>query len=309
MKIVGPKYQGWWRIAKMAKGDYMICDLWYIKYVPEGGKVFVSEKLGTNSIETNLYGIDTLIATDIMIDGISIEQEHRHDIIKIGVTGRYEGRRITIPLFMPEANLPLTYELLEKAGFNVVSLGDLWRSTLMTSRKPYAGEEALISEIQYHMEELMKASVALASIRRESAREIADVDREIEMIRQEPLVEYVEMQPYRLTVYTKPIAVSDGVYRWVNSYEIVINIYNTSEPEISVTSELEVRGVCHPHILNGKICSNILDRIVLEAMNGRLHNAVIMILKILQSYDPAGHPYMTIPHLVEYAKQVGAIGE
>ena len=309
MRIMGPRYQGWWHIAKMAKGDYMICSTWYLRYVPEGGKVFVYDKMGSGSMEYNIYGIRTHVSTDInpMFDQ-PIAAHYYDGRIRIGVTGVIQGRTVTFPLFMPNENLPLTYELLRLAGFKVVSPGAIWRSTLMTMRPRKYDSALLEEEVEYHVKQAISASAQLAALTREDHR-IPDIDREIELIRQEPLVELVEVQPYRLIIYTKPIQISDGGYTWVNSYEITIDISNTMEPEILVDGHLSVRGVCHPHIMNGRICSNILGKVAFEVMCGRLHNAVLMILKILQSYDPQGSPYMTIPHLVEYVKRMEAVEE
>ena len=309
MKIIGPRYQGWWHIAKMAKGDYMICSTWYLSHVPEGGKVFVYDKLGSGAAEYNIYGIPTRVSVEANPMFDEAIAEHYYDgRIRIGATGLIRGRTVTFPFFMPNENLRLTYELLRLAGFKVVSIGAIWRSTLMTMRPRKYSKSLLEDEIEYHVKQAISASAQLAALTREDHR-IPDIDREIELIRQEPLVELVEMQPYRLIIYTKPIQVSDGGYTWINTYEITIDISNTSEPEILVDGHLSVRGVCHPHIMNGKICSNILGRIAFEVMCGRLHNAVLMILKILQSYDPKGSPYMTIPHLVEYVKRMEAVEE
>jgi len=195
MRIVGPRWSGWWRIAKMAKGDYVTCSTWYLKRVPEGGKVFICDRLGTGGVEHNIYGIKTYVSTDARYGFDEAVAEHYYDgMIRIGVTGLVDGRMVTFPLFTPDENLPLTYELLRLAGFKVVKPEAIWRSTLMTM-KPFKQDKSLLEdEIEYYIRQAIIASAQLAALTRED-NGVPNIDREIELIRQEPLVELVEMQP------------------------------------------------------------------------------------------------------------------
>ena len=316
MKIVGARPKGWWKIAKLARGDYCVADFYQLDYkkMSMRGKVYIITPFPAYEVHTHYYAVDDvkrMLQSAMMTSDVA---EHELGGNVIGFTARNERLDLeaTAPVFDSLAEVGLAYELLRLAGFNVQKPEAIWRG-MLASMPPWMklmGDEdyqRAKEDLEYHYRQMLRAAAMIGKYEaRARTHKTKDIEVQIDMLREEPLIEEVELKPYTLIVRTKPITVSDGAYEWTNSYEVELDMTRVDDGwrAIRIRGEKVVDDLYHPHIKGDNICASAIGDAVKELANGRIYNAVMITLNILQSYDPEHMPFATIQHMVERLRQL-----
>ena len=323
MKIIGARPRGWWKIAKLARGDYCVADLYVLSYkrdALQGSKVYVIEPYPATRVSEHYFAVSEVeraLRSAIMASEV-VAHEFMGNVIGFTAKGDMLGIEATAPIFNSMENIELAYELLKLAGFNVQKPEAIWRS-IIASIPPWIKlmddniYKRMMSDLAYHYEQVLRLAAEIGRYEAKARRhKTKDIEIQVDMLRDEPLVEYVELKPYKLIVYTKPITVRDEKtgYEWTNSYEIELNIMKVdSGRAIKIKGEKVVDDLYHPHIKGDNICTSAISDAVRELANGRIYNAVMIVLNILQSYDVEHGPFATIQHMVERLKELEEVIE
>lgn len=325
MKIIGPRPRGWWKIAKLARGDCCVSDIYTLSYrrdAMRGSKVYVIIPYPATRVSDHYFSaseVERALQSAIMASDIVA---HEFMESTIGFTAKSDALNIeaTAPVFDSMEKIELTYELLKLAGFNVQKPEAIWRS-IIASIPPWIKHlddnvyKRMMSDLIYHYEQVLKLAAEIGryeAMMKAKRHRTKDIEIQIDMLRDEPLIEDVELKPYKLIVYTKPITVRDEKtgYEWTNSYEIELNMMKIdSGKAIKIRGEKVVDDLYHPHIKGDNICASAIGDAVRELANGRIYNAVMVVLNILQSYDVEHGPYATIQHMVERLRELEEVIE
>jgi len=323
MKIIGARPRGWWMVAKLARGDYCVSDLYELSYKRDaiyGSKVYVIEPYPARRVSDHYFAVDDVKKT--LQDAITASNVVAHEFMGnvIGFTAKSDVLNIeaTAPIFDSMENIELTYELLKLAGFKVQKPEAIWRS-IIANIPPWiklmddSTYKRMMSDLVYHHEQVLRLAAEIGRYEAKAKRHrTKDIEIQMDMLRDEPLIEDIELRPYRLIIYTKPITVRDEKtgYEWTNSYEIELDIMKVDGGRaIKIRGEKVVDDLYHPHIKGNHICASAITDATRELAKGNIYNAVMLVLNILQSYDVEHGPYATIQHMVERMKELEEVVE
>ena len=120
MKIVGARPRGWWKVAKLARGDCCVSDIYVLSYKRDavrGSKVYVIMPYPARRVGDHYYAADeveralqsAILASDM------VAHEFMGNVI--GFTAKSDALNIeaTAPIFDSMEEIGLTYELLKLA--------------------------------------------------------------------------------------------------------------------------------------------------------------------------------------------------